>query len=271
VKGTSKVRQSPKAARKPAIRRPGKCRGHILDALDALEGAGSEATITDEALAAAMNYSRPRDLFRRKRPGSKGRDGLAVWWIDAGIITREAGIITRAADWRERLDDIRRAGREIDAAVSVTRDDGTTKESTIQGAESIARVLMDQKRKGYRDHLAGRRGQSASEAEPSEASAENVRRSRAKRDEHLARKRERQDEAREAAREREKRQRVERLVREGMARRFAEADVHIPQAKPANSTAKAGDAAKMPPKVNGEYKHGPLCDCWLCDEEEGVA
>jgi len=202
VKGTRKVRQSPPAKPKPAIRRPGKTRCHILDVFDAIG-----ETITEQELADAMHRSRPRELFRRKRSGSKGRDGLAVWWIDAGIIAREDGMLTRAADWRERLDDIRRAGREIDAAVSVTRDAGTTKETTIQGAETIARVLMAQKRKGYRDHLAERRGRSAPKAEASEASAENVRRSRAKRDEHLARVRERQDEAREAAREREKRQR----------------------------------------------------------------
>ena len=96
-------------------------------------------------------------------------------------------------------------------------------------------------------------------SQPSEAGRENVRRSREKRVAYLA---SAPDPSHEDGRERQ--QRIERLVREGMARRFAEADVYIPAplAKPANPT------PKMPPRVEGVYVHGPECDCWWCDEGE---
>ena len=40
------------------------------------------------------------------------------------------------------------------------------------------------------------------------------------------------------------------------------------QAKPEPEPAEPEPPPKMPPKVAGIYQHGPLCDCWLCEEDE---
>lgn len=147
VRDTRKVRQSPPAKRKAAVRRPGKIRGAILDVLDAIEQAGGTLSVAE--LSEALHRKRPRDLTRRKRPDSKGRDGLAIMLIDAGIVSLEGETISLAADWSERLDDLRRAGREIDYRVVMTLSDGSTKENVVDGAETIARRRLEIKRKAY--------------------------------------------------------------------------------------------------------------------------
>jgi DNA-binding MarR family transcriptional regulator len=74
---------------------------------------------------------------------------------------------------------------------------------------------------------------------------------------------------------RAKRRRVERLVYEGMARRFANLDVmgadgFVGELRGATAvttavaTAAPSPERKMPPKVNGVYVHGQECDCDWC-------
>jgi hypothetical protein len=256
VKGSRKVRQSKPAEPKPAIRRPGKVRGALIDTLDAFERAGGRFTLAD--LCAALHRKRPRDLTRRKKPGSKGRDGLAIMLIDAGIVDLGGGTISLTADWRERLDDLRRAGREIDSRVELTLADGSTKEDVVEGAETIARRRLEIKRRGFREHL--NRGRSRRQ-ETSKAGRENVKRSRAKRATYLANEANAVGPQADAA-EREKRRRVEKLVREGMARHFAEEAVHNPVASPSRRP-----EPKMPPKVGGVYVHGAGCECEWCVED----
>jgi hypothetical protein len=147
AKGTRKVRQSRPPERKPPIKRPGKIRGAVLDVLDAIDQAGGALSVGE--LSKALHRRRPRDLTRRKKPGSKGRDGLAVMLIDAGIVSLDGDTISLTTDWRERLDDLRRAGREIDSRVLLTLADGSTKETVVEGAETIARRRLEIKRRAY--------------------------------------------------------------------------------------------------------------------------
>ena len=71
------------------------------------------------------------------------------------------------------------------------------------------------------------------------------------------------------------RRRVQRLVREGMARRFAEQAVYGPAASsaacgdpPSGSPDEPGQSAisarKMPRMVEGVYVHGAVCECEWC-------
>ncbi len=254
VKGTRKVRQSPPSKPKAAVRRPGKIRGAILDVLDAIERAGGTLTVGE--LSDVLHRKRPRDLTRRKRPGSKGRDGLAIMLIDAGIVSLEGEAISLTADWSERLDDLRRAGREIDSRVVLTLTDGSRKEHVVEGAETIARRRLEIKRRGYREHLDRRRSR---HQETSKASRENVRRSREKRRAYLD-----VDVDDPAANTRTDaelvamRGRIERRVREGMARRFAEQEVYGGTV----SCTTRSDPPTGPP--DDPMKHPLACECLAC-------
>jgi hypothetical protein len=102
VKGTRQVRQSLAPWSRPAVKRLGKIRGAILDALDA---AGGTSTVAE--LCEVLHRSRPRDLRRRVLPMLEEARLISV---------SEAGdTVTLATDWLERLEEARELGGEIEA------------------------------------------------------------------------------------------------------------------------------------------------------------
>jgi hypothetical protein len=100
VRDTRMVRQSIKLESMDAIRRLGKIRGAMLDALDA---AGGTATLQE--IADALHRARPRDLRRRNLPMLE----------EAGIVIVEDDVLHLAEDWLERLEDQRELGKEVEA------------------------------------------------------------------------------------------------------------------------------------------------------------
>ena len=143
VSGTRKVRQAPPRKPKPAVKRPGKIRGGILDHLDRAGGELTKLQL-DEAMHPdkAPDKRRPRDLTRRKNPKTgKGRDGLLIMWIDAGVLEVEEETVRLTPDWLERLDDQRRAGGEIDTVDVSGRVEA--------GADTIARRDLELRRREF--------------------------------------------------------------------------------------------------------------------------
>jgi Domain of unknown function (DUF3854) len=100
VKGTRMVRQGVRSEPRPAVKRLGKTRGAILDALDA--GGG---VLTLKEIADALHRKRARDLRRRNFPMLE----------EAGIITVDGDVVSLAEDWLDRLEDARELGGEIEA------------------------------------------------------------------------------------------------------------------------------------------------------------
>jgi len=157
VEETRKVRQGPPPEPRPAIKRLGKVRGAILDALDAAGG-----TLIVQEIAETLHRKRPRDIRRRNLPMLE----------EAGIVAIDGDVVTLADNWLERLDEARQVGGEIDT-ISI---DGRI----VEGAETIARHRLDIKRKAYH----GRH--KVLESSPSAAGLEAVRRSRDLRSAYLA-------------------------------------------------------------------------------------
>jgi len=100
VKGTRMVRQGVRSESRPALKRLGKVRGAILDALDA--GGG---ILTLQEVAGALHCKRARDIRRRNLPMLE----------EAGIISVDGDVVTLAEDWLDRLEDARELGGEIEA------------------------------------------------------------------------------------------------------------------------------------------------------------
>ena len=186
VSGTRKVRQGAPRKAKPAVKRPGKIRGGILDHLDRAGGA-----LTLLELDRAMRPDkpeekrRPRDLKRRKNPETgKGRDGLLIEWVDAGVVELEGNTARLTADWLERLGDVRRAGGEIDTVDVSGRVDA--------GADTLARRELEIRRQEFlewREHRKRRRPAKDTGTPAGRAAVERGRRAR---DAGLAAERERE-------------------------------------------------------------------------------
>jgi hypothetical protein len=100
VKGTRMVHQGVRSEPRPAVKRLGKTRGAILDALDA----GGGVLILQE-IADALHRKRARDIRRRSLPMLE----------EAGIITVDGDVVALAEDWLDRLEDARELGGEIEA------------------------------------------------------------------------------------------------------------------------------------------------------------
>jgi len=133
VEGTRKVRKGVRRPPRDPIRRLGKIRGAIVDALDA---AGGTASLQD--VADALHKVRARDLTRRKNPeNDKGRDGPVIMLEEAGILSIEGDVLRLAEDWLQRLEDQRRLGREITTRYT-TIVDGVEQEVVIEGADELA-------------------------------------------------------------------------------------------------------------------------------------
>jgi hypothetical protein len=107
VRGTRKVRQGPPPKPRESIIRPGKARGAIIDALEVNGGRMHINEVAD-----ALYIRRARDLTRRKKT-PKGKDGLLAWLEDDGLVTVEGDMVAFADGWRERLREVREAGKEI--------------------------------------------------------------------------------------------------------------------------------------------------------------
>ena len=174
VSGTRKVRQGSPRKAKPAVKRPGKIRGGIVDHLDR---AGRRLTLLE--LDRAMRPDkpeekrRPRDLTRRKNPETgKGRDGLLVWWIDAGVVDLEGGTVGLTPDWLERLDDQRRAGGEIDIVDVSGRVEA--------GADTIARRELEIRRQKFLEWRESRQRRGPRKQSGTEAGRAAIERSRQK-------------------------------------------------------------------------------------------
>ncbi len=212
--------------------------------LDALDAAGG--TLTVQEIAETLHRSRPRDIRRRNLPMLE----------EAGIVAVYGDTVSLTPDWLDRLEEQRKLGKEIEA-------------------EETARERYKVKSRAYH------RRNETPKSRPSAEGLANVRASREKRRAYLgAPVANTPSDAELVAR----RRRVERLIHEGMAPRFAEQAVHgwatirdsasAPRSDPSGDPPDEGGAEagarKMPQKKGGIYVHGAECGCWLCDEE-GVA
>src|SRR5215208_738481 len=126
VEGTRRVRLSVASCSRPAVKRLGKIRCAILDALDA--GGG---TRTLKQIADALHRKRRRDIRRRNLPMLE----------EAGIIVVEGDTVSLPKNWLEALDEQRRLGGEIDS-VGV---DGRTE----SGANTITRRRLESGSKAF--------------------------------------------------------------------------------------------------------------------------
>jgi hypothetical protein len=235
VTGTRKVRQSVKAAPRPAIKRLGKIRGAILDALDAAGGA-----LTLQQIAETLHRSRPRDIRRRNLPMLEA----------AGIVEVHGDVVCLAADWLVRLGEQRRLGKEIEA-------------------EELARTRYELKRDAFHARKSTR-----PRHRRSKASEGAVKRSHEARDAALAEEAARPKKRHLHDLTDEQAALVRQRVREGMKQEFAiESVVARTTQRDAVMPGPEQPGRKMPQKNRlGIYVHGAECDCWLCSEaEEGVA
>lgn len=254
VRGTRKVRQSAKPEPRPVIKRLGKIRGAILDALDAAGG-----TLTLKRIAEILHKKRPRDIRRRNLPMLE----------DTGIVEVHGDSVSLTANWLEALQEQRRLGKETDSRVVLMYEDGRERIRervvAVEGIETIARRRYEIKRDAYREYLAGDKPKRKKDRGASEASVEALKHSHDARAAWLAAEAQRPEPEPTTYLTPEQSARVERLVSQGMKEEFAIAEVlgtvslFDERPKPER---------KMPPKKNSVYVHGPECDCWLCSDRE---
>jgi hypothetical protein len=221
---------------RPGVVRPGKYRGHIVDAL---ERAGGRMSLS--ALAAELGIKRPRDLLRRKRSvASKGRDGALWMLVEAGAIwiSEAADSVMLTEGWLDALQRERERGQEstvrystpamegsvtapdssLKAHGSVARDAGGNPvlfEQVVQGEDEIQDARQNVRSKAFHAREAKRSGASSEPqvSHGTRAGRENVARSR---------------KARQAYKPPPKKpwptdaeRRIARLIREGISRRWA--------------------------------------------------
>jgi DNA-binding transcriptional ArsR family regulator len=171
VSGTRRVRGSQRLRPRPPVKRLGKIRGALVDALDVAGG-----TLTLEELAAALHRKRPRDLARRRNPETgKGRDGPLIMLEEAGILTIDGDTVNLTDRWLEALEDQRRLGREIDTVDVNGRVEA--------GADTLAFGDLERRRAEYRERMARRR---VRKRRVSEAGRKAIEESNAKRAAYLA-------------------------------------------------------------------------------------
>lgn len=138
VKGTRRVRLSVVTPPRSAIKRLGKIRCAILDALDAAGG-----MLTLQEIADALHRKRPRDLRRRNLPMLE----------EACVVTVEGDTVRLTDNWLEALDDQRRLGKEIDSRVELTLSNGEKRTFTDEGAETISRRRHEAKSRAFRHQV----------------------------------------------------------------------------------------------------------------------
>jgi hypothetical protein len=196
--------------------------------LEALVESGGVATVSE--LAEAVGHGRPRDLRRRQ---------IAAL-VDAEIAYTEGDDVVLSDDWPEKLGIARELGREYEAA-------------------RLARDRHQRQRKAYREYREKRETLSPDELARMREEKRRTRR-----------------EATEARRRRNRQaDKVLRpnywLWRERQHLREAGADGYVsdlaPEPEPPEPDHREPAAMpKRPPKVDGIYQHGPLCDCEWCED-----
>ena len=113
VKGTRKVRKGTRRPPKDPIKRLGKIRGAIVDALEA------SGPSTLQEVAGVLHKARPRDLVRCKTTPA-GRNGPVIMLLQAGIVewACEVGsrreVLRLTPNWFEALENARRLGEEVE-------------------------------------------------------------------------------------------------------------------------------------------------------------
>ena len=236
VSGTRKVRQGVKPEPRPAIKRLGKIRGAILDALDAAGG-----TLTLQQVADSLHRSRPRDIRRRNLPMLEA----------AGIVEVHGDVVSLAADWLARLEEQRRLGKEADSRVVLMYEDGRKRVVAVEGMETIAKRRYEIKRDAYREYL----GTKKSNRGPSEASVESIKHSHDARDRWLAEEAAKPEPEPTTYLTPEQSARVHTLVQQGMREEFAIAEV----------TGTVGRFDERPKPSPGTEPMHPLdCECLDC-------
>jgi hypothetical protein len=120
VVGTRKVRKGVKLESRDHIKRLGKIRGAIVDALEAsggkLELENLYGRLHPDRSPEDRNRWRPRDLSRRKHPeNDKGRDGPMIMLEEAGILVMDGDVVSLTENWLEALEAQRELGKELEA------------------------------------------------------------------------------------------------------------------------------------------------------------
>ncbi len=171
---TRRPRESMRRKPRPPVKRLGKIRGALVDALDVAGG-----TLTLEELADMLHRKRPRDLVRRKNPETgKGHDGLLIMLEEAGIIAIDGDMVNLTDNWQDALENQRRLGGEIDAVDVTGRIEA--------GADTLARRELERHRAEYRDFLEQRAHRAARTNQGTEAGRKAIEQGRRMRDAHLA-------------------------------------------------------------------------------------
>jgi hypothetical protein len=231
VSGTRRVRNSKPLPPRDRIERLGKIRGAVVDALEVASG-----KLTLQELCEILHRKRARDLRRRVLPMLE----------EAGIIGVEGDTVVLTGDWVMRLEDARRIGgeqetdelaekrRKLNSRAYHSRHETPRSRPSVVGLAAV-RVSRDRRRAYRGAHVGDTAANTPSDAEL------------------VARRR-----------------RVERLVRAGMARRFAEQEVNgsavscARRSDPPSGPPDEAGARKMPRMVEGIYVHGAVCECEWC-------
>jgi hypothetical protein len=146
VEGTRMVRRGVRSEPRPALKRLGKVRGAIVDALDA--GGG---VLTLQEIADTLHRKRARDIRRRNLPMLE----------DAGIVRVDGDTVSLTDNWLEALEEQRRLGGEIEA-------------------EELARTRYKLKSRAYHNH------DKTTVSKPSAAGLKAIKRSQEQRQAGLA-------------------------------------------------------------------------------------
>jgi hypothetical protein len=164
VKGTRKVRKGTRRPPKDRIKRLGKIRGAIVDALEA------SGPSTLQEVADTLHKSRPRDLVRCKTsPG--GRNGPVIMLLQAGIVEWACEVESRrevlrlAPNWLEAIENARKLGEEIqqeelDRQRHKRESEAFRNRHKVKADEAPAEDEMRERRESY----PGRRRQAIQEA-----------------------------------------------------------------------------------------------------------
>ena len=158
VAGTRKVRESVPRKPRPAVQRLGKRRGALVDAVEFF---GGRCTLVE--LGRILHIKRPKELVRRRRT-KKGRDGLLVWLVEAGILSVEGDTVTLTEDWLGRLEDTRDAGGELEAE-ELARKRHRDRSRAFHGREKV-RPSRHHANLGADGHVEDLRPLEAAEPEP---------------------------------------------------------------------------------------------------------
>jgi len=164
VKGTRKVRKGTRRPPTDPIKRLGKIRGAIVDALEA------SGPSTLEELAGVLHKARPRDLVRCKTsPG--GRNGPVIMLLQAGIVEWACEVETcrevlrLTPNWFEALENARKLGKEIEQE-ELDRQRHKRESEAFRNRHKVKTNVApaEDEMRGRREDRAGRRRQAIEEA-----------------------------------------------------------------------------------------------------------